>query len=144
MATKTANMPADLIERIRSRSKTQARSIAGGTNNLLKCPYGFPLKPFRFVSPFNSVEVEVVAIGLESLQSMTEDDARAEGSYWSGRWTDSFSGVHARDLYGGDIDSYRAAFALRWDRTMRSNGWSEDACWNANPKVWTVKFELIA
>jgi hypothetical protein len=82
--------------------------------------------------------LEIESVRVERVQDISEADARAEGVSWSGRWTDSFSGVGARDRYGDDIHRNVAAFALAWDSI---NG--RRAPWSANPWVWVIAFRRV-
>jgi hypothetical protein len=82
------------------------------------------------------ITLEIESVRVERLQDIGEEDARAEGVSWSGRWSDSFSGVGARDRYGDDIHRNVAAFALAWDSI---NG--KRASWASNPWCWVIAFK---
>lgn len=85
----------------------------------------------------------ILKIRKESLQDISEKDAKAEG-------------VSLRDLYGLDyipgfrklsddrwfmdkqrVSGYRGAFAQLWDKIHRKLDWL------ANPPIWVLEFELV-
>jgi len=82
--------------------------------------------------------LEITAVAIARVQSITADEARAEGATWGGRWGDSFSGLAAREAYGDDIDRTVAAFAARWDEI---NG--PGMGWAADPFVWAITFRRV-
>lgn len=83
----------------------------------------------------------VVRVRCERLQSITEEDARAEGTHWSGRWSDSFSGIAARGKYGDTVHRDVAAYAERWDQI---NGRKALNLWSDNPWVFALDFQTAS
>lgn len=72
------------------------------------------------------IALEIVAVRLERLQEITEEDARAEGVVWQ---RDFGNGLEARDA--------RPVFVQLW---ASING---VASWNENPWVWVVEFRRL-
>lgn len=75
------------------------------------------------------ISLEVTSVRVERLQSITEDDARAEGVT-----------PFLRDIEGGDCWSdgtARSAFHYLWGQI---NGFDS---WEANPHVWVVSFARV-
>lgn len=73
------------------------------------------------------IDLEVTAVRAERLQSISEEDARAEGACAS----------PVSPLYRG-IASHREGFAALWDKL---NG--KRAPWASNPWVWVVEFRVV-
>jgi hypothetical protein len=85
------------------------------------------------------ITLEVTAVRVERLQSISEEDARAEGvpSFFE-RFT-----CIGRDqcLTSGELcaeSPYRASFAVLWDEL---NG--DRAVWKSNAFVWVIGFRLV-
>lgn len=68
------------------------------------------------------ITLDVVSVGVERLQAITEDDARAEGPV----------------LCGHDCGDARGHFQALWDSI---NG--KRASWAVNPWVWAVEFRKV-
>ena len=83
------------------------------------------------------ITLEVTGVRVERVQEISGADAVAEGVRWGGRWSDSFSGIAARDKYGESIDRNVAAFAGLWDAI---NGARPGCAWADNPFVWCIAF----
>lgn len=91
-------------------------------------PWRSPLHLPRWAS---RTLLEVTGVRVESLQDITEDDAKAEGIKPFPRdsegdcWTDG---------------KYRTAFEYAWNEM---HGWSPNS-WETNPWVWVVEFKPVA
>lgn len=80
------------------------------------------------------IQLEIISVGVERVQSITDEEGLAEGvrheslgdTVWSG-----FMGVPRANCPG------RTAFAILW---MDING---QAAWGANPWVWVVEFKRV-
>lgn len=75
------------------------------------------------------ITLEVTGVRVERVQSISEEDALAEGIVWATRETAPGSGRFepcARD-----------EFALLWDSINAKRGYS----WETNPWVWVISFE---
>lgn len=79
--------------------------------------------------------LEVTGVRVERLQSISEDDALAEGIDTEG---DDYLNGEGWKAAGSAISPERYAFASLW---RRING---DASWDANPWVWVVEFRKVA
>lgn len=82
---------------------------------------------------FSRITLEVTAIRVERVQSISEDDARAEGVTEpapAGRVYPSPQAAHRM--------TYRAAFGKLWDQI---NG--KRAPWTSDPWVWVVSFRRV-
>lgn len=84
--------------------------------------------------------LDVLEVRVERLQSMSEEDARAEG-------VTPFDGIGAdqpiaADLLGRTQEShpYTLAFAVLWDEI---NGLRPGCSWAANPWVWSIEFRTV-
>lgn len=85
--------------------------------------------------------VKITDVFREPLQDITEDDAKAEGVYWS--TLDSMKADELRLLDLPLIDVERPAtswFSLTWDSINRDR---KGASWDSNPTVQGYRFELI-
>ena len=69
--------------------------------------------------------LEVTAVRVERVQSITDADARAEGV---GAWHDTTNGT-----------VYKPEFAMLWDSINAKRGYS----WGSNPFVWVVEFKMV-
>lgn len=74
--------------------------------------------------------LEVTSVRVERLQSISEDDARAEGAA-------SFDCTPGC----GCGDGHRGGFARLWDSI---NGEREGCSWEANPWVWAIAFRRVS
>jgi len=86
------------------------------------------------------LELEIVEIRAQRLQEISEQDARAEGIPLEPCTHPEC--VATRKQTGKDPcanGSYRAAFALGWDKINGKRGYA----WAQNPWVWSVTFKLI-
>ncbi|MEQ6437176.1 hypothetical protein V8Z74_19415 [Comamonas sp. w2-DMI] len=79
--------------------------------------------------------LEITAVRIERLQTISENDARAEGaSYHDGKgighsgWRHDYGAVHA---------DARSAYARLWNDINGSGAWA------ANPWVWVVEFKRV-
>jgi hypothetical protein len=93
-----------------------------------KClAYGGPRETSR-------IDLEITAVRVERLQAITEEDARAEGV--------TLEPCTHPDCGSGQgrcaADSYRATFAVLWDRI---NG--KRSSWASDPWVWAITFRRI-
>jgi hypothetical protein len=84
----------------------------------------------------------VEEIRVERLQSITEDDARAEGApaWLPGEGPVSEERVRCEDGVWSSV-SRRDGFSDLWDRI---NGQRPGAAWADNPWVWVVEFKRVA
>lgn len=101
--------------------------------------------PRHLAREHSRLTLEVVAVRVERLQSITEDDAIAEGAR-------EFLGLPSRHPYGEDprwsmgdptstdecLGTARFAFGNAWDKI---NG--KRATWASNPWVWVVEFQRV-
>jgi hypothetical protein len=78
--------------------------------------------------------LEVVAVRVERVRDITEDDARAEGAELVLK-----DGRAIRDIDGGDGWDYRLAFSELWDSINAKRGYG----WAVNPFVWVVTFRRV-
>ena len=78
----------------------------------------------------------VTAAKVERLQAITEDDARAEGIYWSRRWEGWTSGAGADETVDFHTSRPDRAFASLWERLHG------DGAWAANPEVVALSFTV--
>lgn len=81
---------------------------------------------------FSRIKSPITGVRVERVQAITEDDARAEGSYWArhgddGRPTSCYLGMHA--------DAFREG----WDGIYAKRGLG----WDADPYVWVVEFKRV-
>ena len=80
--------------------------------------------------------LEVVAVRVERVRAISEDDARAEGVV----------GVEATDAYHWEKRwpspplEYRPVFLAAWDAV---NGRRKGCAWAANPWVWALTFRRV-
>ena len=90
----------------------------------------------RFIPRWASrLTLDVVAVRVERLQSITEDDARAEGV----RATDAAAVFEGGAGRRRDMErTARGAFACLWDSI---NG--DRALWSTDPWVWVVEFRAV-
>ena len=82
------------------------------------------------------IALRVTDVSVQRLRDICEEDARAEGVHWTGRWSDSFSGIAAHDAYGEDILPNVAAYAILWDQINGAGSWA------SNPWVSAISFEV--
>ena len=82
-------------------------------------------KPSIFMPrPFSRITLEIVSVRSEQLQSISEQDAIAEGAQCPG--------------FPASLTN-RDAFAKLWDSINAKRGYS----WQSNPFVWVVEFKRI-
>lgn len=84
------------------------------------------------------ITLEVTAVKVERLQDISEDDAEAEGIYWSQRFEGWTSGAGADESCDYHQTRAREAFRKLWNRI---NG---DDSWAANPWVAAYTFKRVA
>ncbi len=87
--------------------------------------------------PQSRIDLEITAVSIERVQSITRAEARAEGVRWQGIWGDSPSGIDARARFGMDIDHDVAAFALTWTDIYGAESWTR------NDWVTRAAFKLL-
>lgn len=76
------------------------------------------------------ITLEITGVRVERLQSINEDDARAEGVTWKS----ATQGVIAKP---GDVLSAKDDFSILWKSI-----YGEEA-WQANPWVWVIEFQRV-
>jgi hypothetical protein len=77
------------------------------------------------------ITLEVTAVRVERLNSISEEDARAEGASWSPNQSEQYPD-------GLALQPANAAFRCMWDSI---NG--KRASWASNPFVWVVEFRRV-
>jgi hypothetical protein len=84
------------------------------------------------------ITLEVTDVRIERLQSITEDDARAEGVQipvdTKGNWFQRVDGI-----YVPKAPTFREHFRLLWDELNFKRGYG----WEVNPWVWVVSFKRL-
>lgn len=80
--------------------------------------------------------LEITGVKAERLQSITEEDAEAEGVIPG----DSPLGVYPSPRAARVKETYRAAYQKLWDRLNAKRGYS----WDTDPWVWVVSFRDIS
>lgn len=85
------------------------------------------------------ITLEITSVRVERLQSITEEDARAEGvsAVWSVPWLGEGCDQPSNS---GDITSAVEAFSELWDDI---NGKKPGCSWDDNPWVWRVEFKRV-
>jgi hypothetical protein len=92
------------------------------------------------------IDLEITAVRVERLQSISEADARAEGIVCGdGSWSKTDSGeAYQRDKFGWYVTGQHArhnapsyAYRALWEQV---NG---PGSWDANPWVWVVEFRRV-
>lgn len=73
----------------------------------------------------------------QSLQDISEEDARKEGVRWPGQWDGGAAGQAARKIYGRKIQPAQAAFARLWD-TLHGR----PRQWKDNPEIVALTFDV--
>ena len=82
------------------------------------------------------ITLEIVAVRVERLQNISEEDARAEGCD-SGIWHQE-SGMLAGETDPEDIATFRDGYGFLWECINGAGSWA------LNPWVWVVEFRHIA
>lgn len=88
--------------------------------------------------------LRVTGVRCERLQTITEEDAKAEGAEKMYPYTDPDTGKPAFRLH--ENGTYRAGFSPIWDSTIpkRPNMFDQYLYyWEYNPWVWVIEFERI-
>jgi hypothetical protein len=103
------------------------------------CPYGSPGDRLWVIEndPIDmprGCRLEVEKVRVERLQSISEEDAKAEGV------KPEWMSAEDVDNLGPGYDSYREGFAALWDRI---DGKNPDRAWAKNPWVWAVTFRKL-
>ncbi len=92
---------------------------------------GFPKRPSIFMPRWASrLTLEIVNVGVERVQDMSEADARAEGAQ-------TVLAMHADGSDGPA--TYTDAFADLWDSINATRGYG----WDVNPWVWVIEFKQV-
>ena len=128
---------ADLVfRRIESTRDAADKWCEANCNNEYGEDWRSPLFMPRWAS---RIDLEVTGIGLERLQDISEEDARAEGvdpcPYVRGGPGDMPGGCECRLL--DQKRPYACSYAVAWDEL---NGHKKGADWASNPFVWVVGF----
>jgi hypothetical protein len=93
-----------------------------------------PWKPsIHMPRQFSRIMLEITAVRVEQLQTITEDDARAEGCEGH-RASDGYDIDPTRDV--DPVEEYREL----WDSLNAKRGYG----WDVNPWVWVLSFQRIA
>jgi hypothetical protein len=85
------------------------------------------------------ITLEIASVRVERLQSISEDDAKAEGVP-AEKIVTAWLGIRPRTISGRAPCSYRESFELLWDGI---NGKRAGCAWADNPWVWAVSFKRI-
>lgn len=96
--------------------------------------------PIFLPRDLSRLTLELTEVRVERLQSISEEDAKAEGAPMMAR-------VHRFDpVFGTSIGprvhptgSHKYGFAVGWDRLNAKRGYS----WESNPFVWVLSFKRI-
>jgi hypothetical protein len=81
--------------------------------------------------------LEIVSVGVERLQDITEEDARKEGVDWVGDGGSPYGIMGIPASWG---KTAKHAFAVLWDPPYAWPGFG----WDVNPWVWRVEFKRVA
>jgi hypothetical protein len=84
---------------------------------------------------FSRITLEITDVRVERLQSISDDDALAEGIRFDGKWFDG--GPHPIKGTPKAMPSAVSAFESLWDSIN-----AKRAAWSSNPWVWVVAFHL--
>lgn len=86
------------------------------------------------------ITLEIVNVGVERVQDISEEDARAEGIkclwYNVGPTVNKFPMYPAFPEKDGGFPTAREAFEVLWDSINKKRGYG----WDVNPLVWVVEF----
>lgn len=130
-----------------SEGKYSYRASVGRESDEIRKDYGYKWKPSIFMRRHESrITLEVTGVRVENLQSITNNDAIAEGLAKITKDGTLFKyGIPDRDGFPGNDDHCwdwpdwelepRDAYRKLWDRI---NG--KKAPWLSNPYVWVVEF----
>lgn len=77
--------------------------------------------------------LEIAEVRVERLQSISEEDAAAEGSMF---WWNELSREEQAKIYNGGIGP-KAAYQMLWESINGAESWKE------NPWVWVVEFQRV-
>lgn len=124
---------------------------AGGddftTDDLGDNDWTYPKQAERgYVSPIgmpkwaSRIKLLVKSIRVERLQSITEEDAIAEGVTPFGDTLATEQRLSSHDHRSHGTHPHTMAFASLWDENNASR---EGCSWNENPWVWVVEFEVV-
>ena len=88
--------------------------------------------PSRFMPRgLSRITLEITNVRVERVQSISEEDAKAEGAAKSGGYEyDTLDGTEWRGT------NYRAGYRKMWDSINAKRGYS----WESNPWVWVIEF----
>ncbi|MGY0145232.1 hypothetical protein [Edwardsiella tarda] len=81
------------------------------------------------------ITLEITDVRVESLQDITDGDARAEGVPEAGGLLPEYPGTYLTPK--GDFASARVAFQRLWESIYGDDGW------DANPWVWVIAFRRV-
>lgn len=85
-------------------------------------------RPSIFMPRWSSrITLEVVSVRVERLQSIKDDDAKAEGA--------TLDNSGRLESVGNFVDG----FAIVWDKINKKRGFG----WDVNPWVWVVQFKVV-
>lgn len=116
----------DVIYRASSDERPWTQYRENSDREMEGKPIPPPWRPSIFMPRWASrLTLEVVSVGVERLQNITEAEAVTEGMPVR-RYTD-----------GRGVEDARFNFRQGWD-TLHGNG-----SWNANPWVWRIKFKRV-
>lgn len=93
--------------------------------------------PMMMPRRFSRIELEITEVRIQQVQSITNDDARAEGI--SADNVVDFAG----DLEANRPGAFRAGFEQAWRRMHGKEKHHGDRAWNANPWVWAISFKRV-
>lgn len=102
-------------------------------------PMGFSWRPSIHMPRWASrITLEIVSVGLEKIQDITEVDAINEGlcSWVSNMGETTYWGINHADVW--EVDP-RKTYARLWDSINKNRGWP----WSSNPWVWVLEFRKV-
>lgn len=84
------------------------------------------------------ITLEVTGVGVERVQAITDEDARAEGAV-DDEWDEWYDDVRNYAIPGARIERPRDVFHTLWDSINAKSGYG----WNDNPWVFVISFRRI-
>jgi hypothetical protein len=103
--------------------------------------HGWKRRPSIFMPRWASrLTLEVTEVRVERLQSIREEDAKAEGAIWHDGGGIGHSGYRHDPAHGVVWGTARESFACLWDRI---NGKKPGCDWAADPWAWCLTFRRI-
>ncbi len=89
--------------------------------------------------PASRITLDIVSVRVERVQSITREDAKAEGvsNVWS--WNEERNAKHPEHFRRALLNPYIANYSVLWDEINAGRGYG----WDVNPWVWGVEFKRV-